>query len=865
MTPAPCSNASSDMLHRSVTYTALGLFAAIAVGGLLPTGTVHAQGLAGWYHPSVHILGQDASCGIDKTNYMVRLKEYNSDVDISDPSGLKLTVDIYNNSNNQLLRQHTFSDTAHSDFFCFDPVREMIRPKVEVTSASAQYWPAGDVAVGFEAGSPRASLGGFSVEGYVHLLPASVAVPDTAIDAPKDSVPLSGEPSYYFTINRLTPLYETTEVTDTTVYWKNVGSGTIRKRVFSTSMTPGSYMLSPQGLSDGVYDWYFHHKANGTITNLYNALALEFTRLPESSLTKAARFRIDTHAPGDRAITNSRVGVVGNEETRDIRARYKDANSGLDYIHLRVREQGSSVNVATSTCYYWDGVSSRGYFVGDRTCSLDPSDNRTEYETGKTYELFVAARDIAGNVSTYSEVFTPKNVPTVSGLSHTLLDVNNVRFSANVTNEGSSPILERGFSYRMEGESTWTYVTEGSAVLGLYTHEEYGLPSGDYEYRARVRNGDGWGQSDVKTFSLGPPVAIERTHSPDRWCWRTQSRVSVHYNAPGGAEAYKIWWCETPTCSTGCVSGTSDTRIVVDPYYTGSPVAPITQYRYSANDNTCNRFWAAPINAGVTGARAFVGGLTSYDCSPREPVLDSPEWDNHGVVASGTREVEFRARVTDGGNDDLLDVGVCWGTSEADARACMHVASATPPAGRWVRNSSSYYTFSVFDEIPDGQQVWYMMYAENVWNYTGTTTVRSFVVGAERPTLDDTAHTLVTYSMATMGANVTNRGGAPLTHRGTEWCSVAPEDDGTCPGLSGGGYPPCGLTGSNRAWQAEGDNVGPYFHTRTGLPDGSCVYYRGVARNLAGLYGYSPISWFKIDPAPPGAEGDVGTPVLIPQ
>jgi autotransporter-associated beta strand protein len=95
------------------------------------------------------------------------------------------------------------------------------------------------------------------------------------------------------------------------------------------------------------------------------------------------------------------------------------------------------------------------------------------------------------------------------------------------------------------------------------------------------------------------------------------------------------------------------------------------------------------------------------------------------------------------------------------------------------------------------------------------------------PTLTSPTATSIGQTAATLGANVTDDGGATVTSRGTYW--------GTTTDPSGNGA-------------TSGSGTGVFTHERTGLSQGTKYFYRGYAVNSEGT-GYSPSGSFHTEPA----------------
>ncbi|RJR16408.1 MAG: CxxxxCH/CxxCH domain-containing protein [Nitrospiraceae bacterium] len=95
------------------------------------------------------------------------------------------------------------------------------------------------------------------------------------------------------------------------------------------------------------------------------------------------------------------------------------------------------------------------------------------------------------------------------------------------------------------------------------------------------------------------------------------------------------------------------------------------------------------------------------------------------------------------------------------------------------------------------------------------------------PTLTSPTATSVSTTTVTLGANVTASGGPAITARGTVWgISANPTGNAAAEG---------------------GTSTGVYTHSRTGLPSGTRIYYRGYATNSAGTR-YSPDGSFYTEP-----------------
>lgn len=104
------------------------------------------------------------------------------------------------------------------------------------------------------------------------------------------------------------------------------------------------------------------------------------------------------------------------------------------------------------------------------------------------------------------------------------------------------------------------------------------------------------------------------------------------------------------------------------------------------------------------------------------------------------------------------------------------------------------------------------------------------VSGAGPAVLTSPTHASVTATSAVLGATISSDGGSALTSRGTVW--------GTAPNPTG------------NALAEGGASVGLYTHSRTGLPSGTLIYYRGYAVNGSGTAYSDNASFYTLSAEP---------------
>ena len=127
----------------------------------------------------------------------------------------------------------------------------------------------------------------------------------------------------------------------------------------------------------------------------------------------------------------------------------------------------------------------------------------------------------------------------------------------------------------------------------------------------------------------------------------------------------------------------------------------------------------------------------------------------------------------------------------------------------------------------------YRIFSENYLYYSdGVATSATTGSGPTPPILASPTVSSITANSATLGATISSMGGSSITSRGTVW-GENPEP-----------------TGNSEA--AGGTATGSFTMSRTGLPAGTLIYFRGYAVNSIGT-GYSPDGSFWTAPPAPNA------------
>ncbi|MGD9612075.1 MAG: hypothetical protein AB7V22_04150, partial [Kiritimatiellia bacterium] len=199
------------------------------------------------------------------------------------------------------------------------------------------------------------------------------------------------------------------------------------------------------------------------------------------------------------------------------------------------------------------------------------------------------------------------------------------------------------------------------------------------------------------------------------------------------------------------------------------------------------------------------GTATSADLSNFEVVYDA---DNSGTYNAGDSVVSSAAQAL----GDPISFTITGQTGFSAARRYLVIAdvAASPTAGRTITCNVA----AAGDVTTTGTE-------------SGTASGNAQTI-ITLPTVTSPTATAIGQTGATLGANVTSLGGTTISERGTVW--------GTSANPTGNAEPEGGTT------------TGTFSESRTGLTQGTKVYYRGYAVNTVGT-AYSADGSFHTEPA----------------
>jgi hypothetical protein len=178
-------------------------------------------------------------------------------------------------------------------------------------------------------------------------------------------------------------------------------------------------------------------------------------------------------------------------------------------------------------------------------------------------------------------------------------------------------------------------------------------------------------------------------------------------------------------------------------------------------------------------------------------------------------------RVRNTGDGQLDGVGVVLSGLDASEFSFLSTPSSTI-------NAVDFEDFTIrFTPTSGGSKVAVVTISSSDSD-EGTCTINLYGEGDASPvipTLTSPTVSAILNTSATLGATITNDGNATISARGTVWKTTSP------------------VIASDNALVEGGTSVSAFTHSRTGLPSGTRIYYRGYATNSVGT-GLSPESNF---------------------
>lgn len=416
----------------------------------------------------------------------------------------------------------------------------------------------------------------------------------------------------------------------------------------------------------------------------------------------------------------------------------------------------------------------------------------TDLTPDQTYYVRAYARNAQG-LSYGEEVsFTATDgLPEVRTLDVTDITATSAKAHGEVTDEGASPVTERGICWSATNPIPTIADEHGDIGTGLGTYEvnlTNLTPGTTYYVRAYAKNN----QSDEPVYGTSKSFDTEATCPTVETVGIDGTTVSGNVTDDGGASI---------TERGVCWSTNDDPTLHYAPYST----AGTGLYSVELNDLEPGKTYKVKAYARNSVCPAYGEELTLT------MEADLPTVQTLEVSNLGQNSAMGNGNVTNDGGAAITERGVCWSTSPMpDLNDSHAVSEETPDIGT--------FTAMMNGLIPN-THYYVRAYAKNSAGKIGYGNDKDFTTlqSVSAPTVITLEVTSPTQTTATGNGNVTDDGGSPITERGVCWGTNHNPD-------LNGSYNSCTTNGT-----------GTYQVSMTGLTPGTTYYVRAYARNEAGL------------------------------
>ena len=416
----------------------------------------------------------------------------------------------------------------------------------------------------------------------------------------------------------------------------------------------------------------------------------------------------------------------------------------------------------------------------------------TDLTPDQTYYVRAYARNAQG-LSYGEEVsFTATDgLPEVRTLDVTDITATSAKAHGEVTDEGASPVTERGICWSVTNPIPTIADEHGDNGTGLGTYEvnlTNLTPGTTYYVRAYAKNN----QSDEPVYGTSKSFDTEATCPTVETVGIDGTTVSGNVTDDGGASI---------TERGVCWSTNDDPTLHYAPYST----AGTGPYSVELNDLEPGKTYKVKAYARNSVCPAYGEELTLT------MEADLPTVQTLEVSNLGQNSAMGNGNVTNDGGAAITERGVCWSTSPMpDLNDSHAVSEETPDIGT--------FTAMMNGLIPN-THYYVRAYAKNSAGKIGYGNDKDFTTlqSVSAPTVITLEVTSPTQTTATGNGNVTDDGGSPITERGVCWGTNHNPD-------LNGSYNSCTTNGT-----------GTYQVSMTGLTPGTTYYVRAYARNEAGL------------------------------
>lgn len=332
---------------------------------------------------------------------------------------------------------------------------------------------------------------------------------------------------------------------------------------------------------------------------------------------------------------------------------------------------------------------------------------------------------------------TPPTVKIYNNISSSYTSAN---VTGEVTDEGSSPVIDRGFIYGKQGEARQDTMYCGNGAGEFPTRLTNLEPNTTYNCMAFARNDAGTSYSGKATFTTLPMAQSEVTTYEATSVTHTHATCGGIVISDGGSEVTErgVCWATTPNPTT------SDSHLASG---TGTG-----EFSVNLSGLTANTTYHVRAYAENEQGTAYGDDVAFSTVAYNIPTVVTCEITN--ITATSAT---CGGNVTSDGGASVTARGVCWSTSQNPTVNGSHTTDGT---------GTGSFT-SQITGLTQGPTYYVRAYATNSagTSYGEQKTINTISV----PTVTTDNVTNIRAHSALCGGNVTSDGGAAVIERGICW------------------------------------------------------------------------------------------------
>lgn len=428
----------------------------------------------------------------------------------------------------------------------------------------------------------------------------------------------------------------------------------------------------------------------------------------------------------------------------------------------------------------------------------------SELAVNETYYVRAYAQNEVGIAYGEEAYFTTGDavLPTVNTIDITNISWTTAKCTGEVLYDGGASVTERGVCWSLnENPNLSNDHVDNGAGLGRFEVQITGLTAGKtYHVRAYAKNGKGTSYGEDKTFETlivqKPVVTTTQVTNVSQ----NTATGGGNVTDDGGGNVIERGICWDTSANPTINGNHSNSGTGIGTYsIVMSDLLPGTTYHVRAY---------AENSAGIS-----YGNDVTFNTSAGIPTVTTSQITNiTSTSANGG------GNVTNDGGSNVIERGVCWGTSANPTINGNHSSSGT---------GNGTYTVAITGLSP-GTTYHVRAYAKNNAGI-GYGSDIVFTTLAVAPTVTTSQPTNITSTIAMCGGTVTNDGGASVTSRGICW--------------STNHNPSTSNNHSNN-----GTGTGSFTHIITDLSPNTTYYVRAFATNNVGTSYGNEVSFTTTSP-----------------